>query len=156
MLPWAHEKINSTESPSMPLSPRELHFFPSCYSFTYQGGQMLSWGSLPVLRHQRWTDVKTLQSACWEAELIREPWFISQIFMHICTYSPMHIVLKEQLLQGQPPPQTDASRLLPSAHTFCPPPPVRCTKFQGTPSHPIHLDLPKNWAWSTKAPLPNL
>lgn len=109
-------------------------FFPSCYSFTYQGSQMLSWGSLPMLHHQRWTDVKTLQSTCWETELIQEPYYVSQIFTHICTYSPMHIVLKEQLLQGEPSPQTDTSRLLPPAHTFCLPPSVRWTKFQGRPN----------------------
>lgn len=77
MLPWAHAKINSSESPSMPLSPGELNFFPSCYSFTYQASQMLSWGLLPVLHHQRWTDVKTPQSTFWETELIQEPWFVS-------------------------------------------------------------------------------
>lgn len=61
----------------MPLSPRELNFFPSCYSFTYQAIQMLSWGSLPMLHHRRWTDVKTPQSTFWETELIQEPWFVS-------------------------------------------------------------------------------
>ena len=76
--------------------------------------------------------------------LFRNHGLFPQIFTHICTYSPMHIMLKEQLLQGEPTLQTEASCLLPPAYTFCPPPSVRCTKFQGRPKSPIHLDLSKN------------
>lgn len=85
------QKISSSGSPSMPLSPRELHFFSSCYSFTYQGSQMLSWGLLPILRHQRWTDVKTPQSTCWETELIQKPRFFSpDLHTHLYLFTHAH------------------------------------------------------------------
>lgn len=152
MLPWAHAKINSSESPSMPLSPCELHFFPSCYSFTYQGSQMLSWGLLPVLRHQRWTDVKTPESTRWETELIQKPWFVSpDLHPHLYLFTHADNAKRAAVLGRTISSNWCIVSASPSPHLL---PPSLCEIHQipGQTKNLIHLDLSKKWTWSKMHP----
>lgn len=117
-------------------------FFPSCYSFTYQGNQMLPWGSLPIPHHWRWADVKTLQSKRWEAELLWEPWFVPLEFHpHLYLVTHTRKARRTTIISGGPGLPADASCLLPPAHTSCLPPSVRYTMFLGRSNKPPHLHL---------------
>lgn len=92
MLPWEHAKINSSESPSTPLSPHELYFFPAATHLPTKANRcFLRFAAKSVSSKVNWwqdTAEYVLRDwACSEAMVCFPQSSHTSVLIHACTHS---------------------------------------------------------------------